>query len=488
MNKYFKKFFSIVFLVLLLSSSVACGEKEHNYKTTYVAPTCTDNGYLLHVCDCGETYTSDYIDKLGHRFENYVYNDDATCEENGTETAQCSNKNCDEINVREKQNSSLGHKFTVYVSDGNASCEADGTKTAVCDRVGCKETHTTTEFYSAHGHSFLNYVSNNDATREKDGTKTAKCEYESCIETHTTIDVGSRIKSKYSVSFLDDNGQELALYTITEGDTVSLPKDPEKENYIFTGWYTSNALIEKFDFSKPITKNTQIYAGFTLDAVLLTNKVATNAMKGIFKVFSVNYTENALGEIENGVSAVGSGFCFYISKDYFLVLTNCHVVKKDETFEKQNIFVNDCYGNRYNAQIINSAISPDYDLACLFVSCDTADLNVTTIPLASENISIGQDVIALGSPKGQINTLTYGKSYSYGKVILTDSTPSQSNVTFDVLKHNAIVNSGSSGGPILNSKLEVVGVHYAGNRTTGNGYAIPIQKVKEFLTYYNLPF
>ena len=58
-----------------------------------------------------------------------------------------------------------------------------------------------------------------------------------------------------------------------------------------------------------------------------------------------------------------------------------------------------------------------------------------------------------------------------------------SNVTFEVVYHNAFINNGSSGGPLLDANLRVVGVNYAGN-SSGIGYAIPAVKVNEFLRNY----
>jgi len=84
------------------------------------------------------------------------------------------------------------HSFTNYVSDGNATCTADGTKTAKCD--GCDETDTVADVGSKLGHSFTNYVSDNNATYDADGTKTAKCDR--CDETDTVTDEGSKLKSK----------------------------------------------------------------------------------------------------------------------------------------------------------------------------------------------------------------------------------------------------------------------------------------------------
>ena len=65
-----------------------------------------------------------------------------------------------------------------YVSDNNATCEQDGTKTAKCVRYGtggCTATDTVTDTDSKLGHLFEDYASDNNATCEQDGTKTAKC-------------------------------------------------------------------------------------------------------------------------------------------------------------------------------------------------------------------------------------------------------------------------------------------------------------------------
>ena len=119
----------------------------------------------------------------------------ATCTGKGVRTYTCTSSS----HTKTEDIPALNHSFAgqEYVSDNNATCEQDGTKTATCVRYGtggCTETDTVTDTGSKLGHLFEDYVSNNDATYEHDGTKTAKCvRYDQCGETHTIPDEGSRL-------------------------------------------------------------------------------------------------------------------------------------------------------------------------------------------------------------------------------------------------------------------------------------------------------
>lgn len=62
--------------------------KGHSYKDEYVRPTCEEEGYIIHRCECGREYKDNYVEPLGHNFV-YRYNGDATVEADGTETEVC---------------------------------------------------------------------------------------------------------------------------------------------------------------------------------------------------------------------------------------------------------------------------------------------------------------------------------------------------------------------------------------------------------------
>ena len=117
----------------------------HDYDKVVTDPTCTEQGYTTYTCECGDSYVSDYVKALEHKYTNYTYNNDAKCEIDGTETATCSREGCGETHTRTKIRSTLEHDFKDYVSDNNATYEKDGTKTATCSRQGCNETHTITD-------------------------------------------------------------------------------------------------------------------------------------------------------------------------------------------------------------------------------------------------------------------------------------------------------------------------------------------------------
>ena len=125
-----------------------------------------------------------------HSFTNYVSNNDATCTEDGTETADCDD-GCGVKDTRTEVGSKLGHKFTNYVSNNNATCTEDGTETADCDH-NCGVNDTRTEVGSKLGHKFTNYVSNNNATCTADGTETADCDY-GCGVNDTRTEAGSKL-------------------------------------------------------------------------------------------------------------------------------------------------------------------------------------------------------------------------------------------------------------------------------------------------------
>ena len=90
--------------------------KGHEYDAVVTAPTCTPEGYTTHTCHCGDTYTDSKVAALGHSFTEYKSNSNATCTEDGTETAKCDR--CDETDTRTEEGSATGHSCTSGICSG----------------------------------------------------------------------------------------------------------------------------------------------------------------------------------------------------------------------------------------------------------------------------------------------------------------------------------------------------------------------------------
>ena len=153
----------------------------------------------------------------------------ATCTEKGVRTYTCTSSS----HTRTEDIPALNHSFAgqEYVSDNNATCEQDGTKTAKCVRYGtggCMETDTVTDTDSKLGHLFEDYVSNNDATYAHDGTKTAKCvRYDQCGETHTMPDEGSRLIAPPLYRVTDKDGRDIAYTAEQKGGVLTVTVDED---------------------------------------------------------------------------------------------------------------------------------------------------------------------------------------------------------------------------------------------------------------------
>ncbi len=203
--------------------------------------TCEKDGTKTAKCvrygtgGCMETDTvPDTGSKLGHSFEDYVSNNDATCEQDGTKMAKCvryGTGGCTATDTVTDTDSKLGHLFEDYVSNNDATCEQDGTKTARCVRYGtggCMATDTVTDTDSKLGHLFEDYVSNNDATYAHDGTKTAKCvRYDQCGETHTMPDEGSRLIAPPLYRVTDKDGRNMAYTAEQAGGVLTVTVDED---------------------------------------------------------------------------------------------------------------------------------------------------------------------------------------------------------------------------------------------------------------------
>ena len=153
----------------------------------------------------------------------------ATCTEKGVRTYTCTSSS----HTKTEDIPALNHSFAgqEYVSDNNATCEQDGTKTAKCARYGtggCTETDTVTDTGSKLGHLFEDYVSNNDATYAHDGTKTAKCvRYDQCGETHTMPDEGSRLIAPPLYRVTDKDGRDIAYTAEQKGGVLTVTVDED---------------------------------------------------------------------------------------------------------------------------------------------------------------------------------------------------------------------------------------------------------------------
>jgi|YNPBryunderm2012_1023409.scaffolds.fasta_scaffold00095_19 S1-C subfamily serine protease len=187
-------------------------------------------------------------------------------------------------------------------------------------------------------------------------------------------------------------------------------------------------------------------------------------------ISSVVYEETWFFQI---VPKRGTGSGFLISEDG-LILTNSHVIEGDP--RQLQVTLND--QSRYRAQIL--ANDPRSDLALIKI---TPRKKLPFLKLGnSDNLQVGQKVLAIGNPFGLAGTLTTGVVSALHRSI------SDADRTLeDMIQTDAAINPGNSGGPLLDSAGNVIGINTAILGPGGNigiGFAIPINRAKLMLEWY----
>jgi S1-C subfamily serine protease len=167
------------------------------------------------------------------------------------------------------------------------------------------------------------------------------------------------------------------------------------------------------------------------------------------------------------VAGAGSGFVFD-EKGY--ILTNFHVVQEAQSIE---VVLGD--QSRYPAKFIGADQRNDVAL----VKIDPKGKHLVALPLGdSAALQVGQKVLAIGNPFGFQSTLTTGVVSALGRTVQTSET------TFidEAIQTDAAINRGNSGGPLINTHGEVIGINSAiytpSGTTAGIGFAIPINTAK----------
>lgn len=131
-----------------------------------------------------------------HEYAEYVYNNDATCVSDGTETAKCGK--CGEVDTRTKPNTATGvHTYKTYKSNNDAACGVNGTETAKCEH--CDATDTRTADDSALGHDWVETVIKN-ATCTEDGEIEKACKLCNATELKTIDALGHDFEWKTDMS------------------------------------------------------------------------------------------------------------------------------------------------------------------------------------------------------------------------------------------------------------------------------------------------
>lgn len=171
------------------------------------------------------------------------------------------------------------------------------------------------------------------------------------------------------------------------------------------------------------------------------------------------------------VEGAGSGF---VIDPRGYILTNYHVVAGAQTIE---VILGD--RSKYTGKFIGADQRNDVAL----IKIDPKGKQLAALPLGdSSKLQVGQKVLAIGDPFGFQSTLTTGVVSALGRTVQT----SETTLIDDAIQTDASINRGNSGGPLINTRGEVIGVNSAiftpSGTAAGIGFAIPINTAKLIAT------
>jgi len=209
----------------------------------------------------------------------------------------------------------------------------------------------------------------------------------------------------------------------------------------------------------------------TTSDVGITEAVAQKVMPSVVGITSTGTIVSEdffFGQREQEVSGVGTGM---IIDEKGYVLTNSHVVM-DGSVDSISVLLNS--GDEVEGKVIWN----DSSLDLAIVKIEAKGLQAVEIAKSSD-VQIGSYVAAIGNPLGIAfkSSITQGVVSGLDRTItVSDSTTGTETEMEGLIQVDAAINSGNSGGPLLNSKGQVIGVNTAkaGDGAEGMGFAIPI--------------
>ncbi len=226
---------------------------------------------------------------------------------------------------------------------------------------------------------------------------------------------------------------------------------------------------------------TTVYEGKRATSVINTASIDTSKQMTAAEVYAANVnstvgittqvTTNYWGYTTQS-AASGSGF-IYSSDGY--IITNYHVIES-----ASSIKVTLYDGTSYDAQLIG--YDESNDVAVLKI--DATGLTPVTIG-DSDNLNVGDSVIAIGNPLGELTfSLTSGAVSALDREVTLSTS-----VTMKLIQTDCAINSGNSGGALFNLYGEVIGItnaKYSGSSSSGAsidniGFAIPINSVRSIV-------
>jgi putative serine protease PepD len=176
----------------------------------------------------------------------------------------------------------------------------------------------------------------------------------------------------------------------------------------------------------------------------------------------------------------GSGSVYKSNATSSFIITNNHVVKTSGAAATIKVELSN--GDQYPAKIIGQ--DPGYDIAVLQIQMG----NLPAVTLGdSSKVSVGDPVLAIGSPLGLASTVTSGIISALNRPVSTGTGDAQSYV--NAIQTDAAINPGNSGGALIDSQGRIIGVNSAiatlssgsASGSIGLGFSIPINEAKRVI-------
>ena len=251
----------------------------------------------------------------------------------------------------------------------------------------------------------------------------------------------------------------------------------DTKNYTISTVTSNIDKVTSDDINANGDTNLSQYSSMNVESVAQAALPAMVALNGTNTVSSSS-SMYGWGQQQYEASTSGTGIIVGKNDTELLIVTNAHVV--DNVSNLKCVFVDD---QSVSATVKGS--KSDQDIAVVAVSLsDIPSDTISKIAIAeladSDTIAVGQQVVAIGNALGE------GQSVTNGIISALDRSITVNNVTFSgLIMTNAAINSGNSGGALLNASGKVIAINFAktsSDGVEGMAYSIPVSNVKELIS------